>query len=279
MTLMDKVVDEWDLNKSILMKPPTKQFIEKEFVIIFCDTIEQVHQINTYLLENNFSGIILSLEFVEPNSKNNIQIIHTASRSIQLVFKIITSLDMQTDSFTVLFYWDLEFLKWIISNKEAQTLYMEFNGEKANLFTGVKNALQQKETIPNTIFKFTTLAGFRLNKQDLNLADVQSMCTSLMQVSKKSLIKRKDDQSLNSIRFSIQLFSVLTSCSFYELLIKGQIQNEFSVEQYEKIIKLSLLEEPIEEQMLIQSMFKEFIICYGRLKSRGIVNYEQIKLG
>ena len=221
MTLMDKVVDEWDLNKSILMKPPTKQFIEKEFVIIFCDTIEQVHQINTYLLENNFSGIILSLEFVEPNSKNNIQIIHTASRSIQLVFKIITALDMQTDSFTVLFYWDLEFQKWIISNKEAQTLYMEFNGEKANLFTGVKNALQQKETILNTIFKFTTLAGFRLNKQDLNLADVQSMCTSLMQVSKKSLIKRKDDQSLNSIRFSIQLLTELTSCSFYELLIKG----------------------------------------------------------
>ena len=35
MTLMDKVVDEWDLNKSILMKPPIKQFIEKEFVIIF----------------------------------------------------------------------------------------------------------------------------------------------------------------------------------------------------------------------------------------------------
>ena len=278
MTLMDQVVDEWDLNKSILIKPPSKLLTKNEFVIIFCDTIEQVHQINSYLLENNYSGIILSLEFVEPNGNNNIQIIHTRSRSIQLVFDIITSLDNQTDSITVLFYWDLEFLQRIASNKEAQTLYVEFNGEKANLFTGVRNALQQKTMIPNTLFNFATLAGFQLNKQDLNLADVQSMCTSLMQVSKRSLIKRKDEQPLNSIRFSIQLLSVLTYGNLFELVIKQQMHNEFSVEQYERITNLSLLKDSIEDQQLIQAMFKEFILCYDQLQPLG-VNCEQIKLG
>ncbi|MEC8677383.1 MAG: hypothetical protein VXX85_00850, partial [Candidatus Margulisiibacteriota bacterium] len=278
MTLMDQVVNEWDLNKSILMKPPSKLLTKNEFVIIFCDTIEQIHQINSYLLENNFGGIILSLELVEPSSENNIQIIHTASRSIQLVFNIITALDKQINSTTVLFYWDLELLQRIASNKEAQTLFVEFDGEKASLFSGVRNALQQKTTIPNIIFKFATLAGFRLNKQDLNLTDVQSICTSLMQVSKRSLIKRMDDQSLHSIEFSIQLLTTLTFNTFFELLIKKQIHNELSVDQYEGITDLLLLKEPIEDQQLIQAMFKEFIFGYKQLQPMGI-NYEQIKLG
>ena len=259
MTLMDQVFDEWYFNKTILMKPPSKLLTKNEFVIIFCDTIEQVHQISSYLLKNNFSGIILSLELIEPNSENNILVMHTASRSIQPVFDIITSLDKQTDSTTVLFYWDLELLQWITSNKEAQTLYVEFDGEKASLFNGVKNALQQKTAIPNKIFNFATLAGFRLNKQDLNLTDVQSMCMSLMQVSKRSSIKRKDDQSLHSIEFSIQLLSILTYGNFFELLIKKQMHNEFSIEEFNQINNLLLLNEPIDVQQLIQSILKMLI--------------------
>ena len=278
MTLMDQVVDEWDLNKTILIKPPSKQFIENEFFIIFCDTIQQVQQISSYLLKNNFSGIILSLELVEPNSENNILVMHTASRSIQVVFDMITSLDKQTNSTTVLFYWDLELLQRIASNQDAQMLYLQFYGEKASLFNGVKNALQQKTAIPNKIFNFATLAGFRLNKQDLNLTDVQSMCASLIQVPTSPLINLKIDQSLHNIRFSIQLLSILTYGNFFELLIKKQIHNEFSIEEYEQINNLLLLNEPIEEQQLIQAMFKEFILCYQQLKPMGI-NYEQIKLG
>jgi hypothetical protein len=278
MTLMDQVVDEWFLSKTILMKPPSKLLVKNEFFIIFCDTIEQVHQINSYLLENNFNGIILSLEFVEPSSENNIQIMHTASRSIQLVFNIITSLDKQTDSVTVLFYWDLELMQRIASNKEAQTLYVEFDGEKASLFNGLKNALQQKTAIPNKVFNFATLAGFRLNKQDLNLTDVQSMCTSLMQVSKRSSIKRMDDQSLHSIRFSIQLLSALTYGNLFELVLKQQIHNEFSVEEFNQINNLLLLNAPIESKELIQSILKEFTLCYQQLNSL-VINYEQIKFG
>jgi hypothetical protein len=91
-------------------------------------------------------------------------------------------------------------------------------------------------------------------------------------------MKRKIDQSLHSIGFSIQLLTVLTYGNLFELVIKQQIHNEFSVEELDQINNLLLLNAPIESKELIQSILKEFILCYQQLNAM-VINYEQIKFG
>ena len=278
MSVMDQIVEVWTLQQTFLNKRPSIDCVKNEFVIIFCDTQQQAQQAYAYLLEMGWGGVIFSLEPLQTQNNHNITLIHTAVRSIRMVFNVISNLTEHANNVTVLFYWHLELQHWLENSQEADIVYRQFDGENIRLFEGVLNALKQTLNIPSQMFDFSRLVGFRLNTLDLNGSDCESMCASLMQLYSGSIVNLNIDQTLGDIQFSIHLVCSLIYNSLFELMIVKQILSNFSIEVFESISDLVLIQESSSSNELAQSMLKEFILGFGR-QSSNIANYEQIELG
>ena len=278
MSVMDQIIEEWTLQQTFLSKRPSIDCVKNEFVIIFCDTQQQAQQAYAFLLEMGWGGVIFSLEPLQTQNNHNITLMHTAVRSIRMVFDVISNLTEHANNVTVLFYWHSELQHWLESSQEADIVYRQFDGENVRLFEGVLNALQHTLNIPSQMFDFSRLVGFRLNTLDLNGSDCESMCASLMQLYSGSIVNLNIDQTLGDIQFSIHLVCSLIYNSFFELMIVKKILSDFSIEVFESISALVLIQESSSSNELAQSMLKEFILGFGQ-QSSNIANYEQIELG